>query len=402
LQGKRAQSDSGGAPGRKGKSAKAQSGQWVAYPTERGFDFLFGYVRHKDGHFHYPVEDQREVWENDREVSAGMDLCYTTDLFTARAKKWIADQHEAKPDQPFFVYLAFDTPHAVLRNPPCAYPAGGGLKGGVQWVGRPGEMINTARGEKDAFMHPDYVSATWDDDNDAATPQVSWPDVQKRYANDVRRIDDCVGDLRQLLVDLKIDDDTLVIFTSDNGPQATTWMPVVKFFQSAGPFRGTKYTLYEGGIRVPFVARWPGKIKAGTTNDDAALMFEDVLPTFAELAGAQPQAAVDGISFTSALLTGKQDKPHEFLYWEHYKGAGDGDDAMTQAVRAGDWKIVQRKPGEPFELYDLAKDVAERTDVAKDHPEVVERLKAIAQAQHTPPRHDPGGGKPVGIGDFVR
>jgi arylsulfatase A-like enzyme len=176
---------------------------------------------------------------------------------------------------------------------------------------------------------------------------------------------------------------------------------VVKFFQSAGPLRGTKDTLYEGGIRVPFVARWPGKIKPGTTNE-AALMFEDILPTFAELAGAKPPESIDGVSFTSALLTGKQDKPHEFLYWEHYKGAGDDDDAMTQAVRASDWKIVQKKPGEAFELYDLAKDVAEKTDVAKDHPDVVERLKAIAKSQHTPPRHDPAGGKPVGIDDFVR
>jgi arylsulfatase A-like enzyme len=220
----------------------------------------------------------------------------------------------------------------------------------------------------------------------------------------VSRLDDSVGKVVALLKDLGLEENTLVIFTSDNGPQATTWMPVVKFFQSAGPFRGTKDTLHEGGIRVPLIARWPGKIKPGTTNDDAALMFEDILPTFAELAGAKPPAAIDGVSFTSALFTGKQAKPHEFLYWEHYKGLSEAadDGAMIQAVRSGDWKIVQKKPGEAFELYDLAKDVAEKTDVAKDHPDVVERLKAIAKSQHAPPRHDPAGGKPVGINDFVR
>src|SRR4030095_2950884 len=103
-----------------------------------------------------------------------------------------------------------------------------------------------------------------------------------------------------LLKELGLEEDTLVIFTSDNGPQATTWAPVVKFFQSAGPFRGTKDTLYEGGIRVPLIARWPGKIKPGTTSD-APLMFEDVLPTCAELAGAKPPAAIDGVSFAPAL-----------------------------------------------------------------------------------------------------
>jgi arylsulfatase A-like enzyme len=221
------------------------------------------------------------------------------------------------------------------------------------------------------------------------------------YAGMVSRLDDGVGKVVALVKELGLDENTLILFASDNGPQATTWMPVVKFFDSAGPLRGTKDTLYEGGIRVPFVARWPGKVKAGTTCEQP-FMFEDLLPTLAEIAGAKPVTAVDGISFLPTLLNGKQDRTHEFLYWEHYKG-GANEDAMTQAVRAGDWKIVQRKAGEPFELYDLAKDVAEKTNVAAEHPDVVARLKAIADREHAEPRNDPSGlDRAVGIKDFVR
>lgn len=167
----------------------AEMTPWTAYPTKRGFDYFFGYVRHKDGHFHYPKEDHREVWEKDREVSQDLDKCYTTDLWTARAKKWITEQTAAHAGQPFFVYLAYDTPHAKLQNPPCAYPAGGGLTGGVQWTDQPHAELNTATGAVDGYMFPDYANATWDNDHDPATPEVPWPDVQRRYANDVRRID---------------------------------------------------------------------------------------------------------------------------------------------------------------------------------------------------------------------
>ena len=127
---------------------------WTAFPTRRGFDYFFGYVRHVDGHFHYPKEDGREVWQNDHEIAADLDKCYTADLWTAQAKKWITEQTAAHPSQPFFVYLAYDTPHAKLQNPPCPYPAGGGLTGGVQWTGKPHAMLNTSIGTPDGYMFP--------------------------------------------------------------------------------------------------------------------------------------------------------------------------------------------------------------------------------------------------------
>src|SRR5207302_441637 len=152
----------------------------------RGFDSYYGYIRHADGHEHYPKEGlyrgAKEVWDNRTEVSAGLDRCYTADLWTARAKQWIIDQHRSHAAQPFFLYLAYDTPHATLELPTQAYPAGGGLHGGLQWLGRPGEMINTASGTIDSWYHPDYASATWDHDNDPSTPEHAWPDVYKRYA----------------------------------------------------------------------------------------------------------------------------------------------------------------------------------------------------------------------------
>jgi arylsulfatase A-like enzyme len=275
-------------PDRPDAEKQADYATWDAYPTRRGFDYYFGYVRHQDGHFHYPKEDGREVWENDREVSAGLDLCYTTDLFTARAKKWIIDHQKGQPGQPFFLFLAYDTPHAKLQVPPCAYPLGGGLNGGVQWAGKPGAMINTATGKMDSWMYPEIATATWDNDKNPATPEVAWPDVQKRYATDVCRIDDCVGDLLQLLKDLKIDDRTLVVFTSDNGPSIESYLPnepfAPTFFRGFGPFDGIKRDTWEGGMREPTIARWPGVIPAGRKAGEPSGQW-DWMNTFASAAG---------------------------------------------------------------------------------------------------------------------
>ena len=148
---------------------------WAGYPTKRGFDYFFGYERHADGHEHYPKEalysnGSKECYDGTNNISSELDKCYTADLFTARAKKWIEDQRAAHPDQPFFLYLAYDTPHAVYEFPTQAYPAGGGATGGLQWLGTPGHMINTASGTVDSFVDPDYATATYDDDGNPATP----------------------------------------------------------------------------------------------------------------------------------------------------------------------------------------------------------------------------------------
>lgn len=374
-------------------SAKAAEQEgWPAYPTRRGFDYFFGYVRHRDGHFHYPKEDNREVWENDHEVSSDLDKCYTADLWTARAKKWMTQQTAEHPNQPFFIYLAYDTPHAKLQNPPCAYPVGGGLTGGVQWTGKPHAMLNTSQGSVDGYMFPDYANATWDQDHNPATPEVPWPDVQKRYANDVRRIDFAVGDVLQLLKDLKIDGNTLVVFSSDNGPSSESYLPEEyspTFFRGFGPFDGIKRDVWEGGMREPTLARWPGVIPAGRLDDQPSGQW-DWLSTFAQIAGVPVPAASDGVSLMPSLSGKGQRLPGE-VYIEYFQNGRTPKFAefaqvhrgrqrgQMQAVYLNGFKGVRyavKSAEDDFEIYDLKKDPQEIHNLAKT-PELADLQSAM-------------------------
>lgn len=283
---------------------------WKAYPTKRGFDHFFGYVRHVDGHNHYPAHEVRErppmeLYYGNKEISDQLQGSYTTDLFTAAAKKWIIDQKKSDPDQPFFLELAYDTPHAGLEIAASPYPEGGGLNGGVQWIGEPGNFINTAEESIDDYIHPDYV-------------HMDWPDQQKRFSSMVRRIDTAVGDMIQLLEELGIDEETLIVFTSDNGPHKESYGygdhdPT--FFDSFGPLDGIKRDTWEGGIRVPTLVRWPGHIPAGERNDTPT-GFHDWMPTFSELAGIPAPARTDGVSLLP-LLTGEGIREEGIVYLEY-------------------------------------------------------------------------------------
>ncbi|MGB7325062.1 MAG: sulfatase-like hydrolase/transferase [Rubripirellula sp.] len=364
---------------------------WPGYPTNRGFDDYFGYVRHRDGHAHYPKEDGKQVWANDKEVADELAGCYTADLFTARSKKWIVDHHAANPDQPFFLYLAFDTPHAILQLPSAPYPAGGGLDGGVQWTGTPGQMINTAGGKPDSYMHPDYADQTWDHDQDPSTAEQAWPDVQKRYATDVRRIDDCVGDLLDLLGDLSIDDNTLVVFTTDNGPSRESYLPEKyepDFFNSFGPFDGIKRDLWEGGIRVGAIARWPGGV-AGNRISQSPSQFHDWMPTFTQLAGVAAPARCDGTSLVPTL-TGKGEQEPSQVYVEYSNGQKTPNypefkqsrrgqvRKQMQAIRIGDLVGVRynvKSHDDPFEIYNVDDDPQQIKNLAERFPEVQQQMK---------------------------
>ncbi len=353
--------------------------QWPAYPTKRGFDEFFGYVRHVDGHVHYPAHEwplgdsekhraPKELWWNDREVSSELTKCYTADLFTARSKNWIADHMASSGDEPFFLYLAYDTPHAALQVPSVAYPDGGGLKGGLQWTGKPGEMINTAAGEIDSYRHPDYVGR-------------GWTDVEERFATMVRRIDDCVGDLLQTLRDLEIDDNTIVVISSDNGPHEESYLAGKNYdptsFASYGPMDGIKRDVYEGGIRVPTLAWWPKTIPAGTI-DQTPSQFHDWMATFADLAGRPAPARCDGVSL-KPLLTGKQQLPLPTVYVEYFnngKFPNYGPFAedrkkqkrgQQQVVFVDGLKGVRtnvKSQDDPFQIYDVIADPAERNNLA--------------------------------------
>jgi len=395
-----------------------------AHPLNRGFDSFYGLLRHVDGHEHYPKEAPYfaekakargpvSVWDNRANVTAGLDRCYTADLFTARAKKFITDHTAVAPARPFFLYLAYDTPHAAIELPTQAYPAGGGLKGGLQWLGTPGHSINTASGPIDSWVHPDYAAAEYDHDHDPATPALAWRDIDKRYATSIRRLDDCVGDLIRLLQDLHIDDRTLVVFTSDNGASNESYLQeefTPEFFASFGPFDGIKRDMWEGGLRIPAIARWPGHIPAGKVDARPSAQW-DWLPTVAALAGLPAPARTDGISLLPALTGRGQMRERGPLYFE-YNIAGRTPDYPTfahgrrnrlrgqmQAIRLGDLVGVRydvKGTSDPFEIYDVVADPKETKNLASDpgYAAMQTRLQAIALRSRRP---DPAAPRPYDV-----
>ena len=358
--------------------------KWAGYPTKRGFDYFYGYVRHVDGHQHYPANEwslgdnkshqgKKQVWENNEEVSAGLDKCYTTDLWTAKAKQLIISETEENPGRPFFMFLSYDTPHAALQLPTVAYPAGKGVKGGIQWLGKPGKMINTAKGTIDDYRDPHYTGK-------------GLTDLAERFATSITRIDHCVGDLLQTLRDLKIDRKTIVVFSSDNGPHRESylkgkrWSPTV--FESAGNFKGSKGSSHEGGLRVPTFAWGPSIIKAGQTSNRPS-QFHDWMATFCDYAGLQAPARIDGVTLRPTL--GQQGRQRdgvvyvEFnnqqgLYLDGYKGL---------RLKATDHSV-------DFEIYDTIKDEPEALNLAntsENFRRLQERMKDEVLRLRMPNKH---------------
>jgi arylsulfatase len=312
-------------------------------PLRHGFERFFGYNCQAHAHTHYPTYLYRnaERFELPGNNGATGDS-YSGDLFEREALAFLDEPHP----RPFFLYLPFIMPHVAVQVPDDSL---------AEYRGKLG-ADPAYDGKKGYRPHP--------------TPHAA-------YAAMVTRMDRTVGRIVARLRERGLTNNTLVIFTSDNGPTHNVGGADSTFFRSAGPLRGLKGSLYEGGIRVPFIASWPGRIPAGTTND-TRLYFPDVLPTLCALSGATPPPGVDGISFLPAL-TGQRQPAHDFLYWEFPSYTGQ------QAVIAGDWKAVRQNlnSGRAMtELYNLAADPNESTDVAAANPEVVTRLERIMTEQH--------------------
>ncbi|QQL44826.1 sulfatase-like hydrolase/transferase [Sulfuriroseicoccus oceanibius] len=278
-------------------------------PNERGFDYFYGYMEHLDGHEHYPGNSGKVI-ENTTRITSGLANAYTTDLFTAKAKSLIIDRATNHSTTPFFIYLAYDAPHAQLQVPTQAYPSGKGTSGGLSWP------LNTNSGTNDSWIHPDYRSLG----TSAA-----------RHATMVRRLDTCLGDLLQTLRDLGIDDNTLVVFTSDNGthdepgagPLGVAHNP--RNFDSYGELEGIKRDHWEGGIRMPTFAWWPGKIgdnNAATPglNSTRPSAFWDWMPTLCDAAGAVPPAWTSGVSLLPELTGNGSQLDKGYLYFEYQNG----------------------------------------------------------------------------------
>ncbi|MGC6581350.1 MAG: sulfatase-like hydrolase/transferase [Akkermansiaceae bacterium] len=380
-------------------------GTWPAYPTKRGFDSFYGYVRHGDGHTHYPdhVTDSRgkkQVWDQNTEVADDLDNCFTPDLFTARAKKLIIDEVNDGDQEPFFLYLAYDTPHAALQLPTIAYPgwnpsddtddSGFGVSGGVQWLGTPGKMINTATGTIDSYRHPDYTSAVGN----------SWTDVEERQAGLIRRMDDNIGDLRKTLEDLGIANNTLIVFSSDNGPHSEDYLTNAQTndgssylptsFDSYGPFEGQKRDCWEGGLREPSLVVWPGTVPAGSLTNQHS-QFHDWLPTFCEAAGITAPARTDGVSLMPTLTqSGTQEIPTTYVEystngstpnWADFNNHGKTTRSQAQVIFLDGYKGIRNNPANAdgdFDIYDTVTDLDEATNLRNTtayFTELNERMK---------------------------
>ncbi len=324
-------------------------------PYEQGFDEFFGYLHQVHAHFYYTPF----LWENDRQVRLpgnddGGRETYTHDVITGQALDFIR-RHR---DEPFFLYVAYTIPHTELLVPEDAMEAYEGV-----------------------FLEPTPYAG---DGHYAAQER-----PRTAFAAMVTRMDRDVGRVLELLAELGIDEQTIVVFTSDNGGQRG-WGADLDFFAGNGPLRGSKMNLYEGGIRVPLVVRLPGVIEPGRVSDHV-WAFWDVLPTLAELSGASVPDGIDGVSMLPAVLGtdlgGREPATHEFLYWEY--GNVLGQAPIRQAVRWGRWKGIRHDLTGPLELYDLEADVGETTDLAPTHPEVVSRLRAYLDTARVPTREYP-------------
>jgi arylsulfatase A-like enzyme len=293
---------------------------------KQGFDVFFGYYDQKHAHDYYTdylVRNSTNVPYQQSGKHTWEDYSHTR--IANETLKFI----EENKDRPFFCYAAWTPPH-------------------------------------DEWVIPD----------NAPFSDKPWSEEMRNYAAMVALVDKDVGRLMQKLKDLGIDDNTLVIFSSDNGANDECVEPL----KSTGGLRGFKRMLYEGGIRAPFIARMPGKIAPGTTSDVLTTSV-DFMPTAADLAGVPQPSGIDGISILPTLLGQKQAKQHDSLYFEIY------EPYFQQSVRLGDWKGYRLGTKAPLELYDLKADPAEKQDIAAAHPEIVKKIEAIMLAEHTPSPH---------------
>ena len=322
-------------------------------PNRQGFDEFFGYLHQKHAHFAYTDY----LWHNEHQYPlegnrGGRREQYSHDVIMEKALDFIRERDE----QPFFCFLSLTIPHHEWTAPAEAMK---------QYSGRFEEHPPEFRW-REGYACPDEPKAT--------------------LAAMISHMDRGVGQLMALLDEKGIREKTLVVFSSDNGADSYS-IPSPEFFKANGPLRGYKGDLYEGGIRIPTIANWPGHIPQGATSDHV-WYFADLMPTFAELAGDEGTmpSDVDGISILPALIgedtAGRAQEQHELLYWE---------EGGARAGRMGDWKAVAPRAGAPLELYDLGVDLGEKNNVAAQHPDIVARMAALLEENHVdaPPQIAP-------------
>lgn len=364
--------DNGYTTGMFGKWAGGYEGS-CSTPDKRGIDEYYGYICQFQAHLYYPnflnryskaLGDTGVVRvimdENIKYPMYGPDYQkrpqYSADMIHEKAMEWL-DNQDGK--QPFFGVFTYTLPHAELVQPEDS-------------------LLN----EYKAKFDPDKVFKGSEGSRYNAITH-----THAQFAAMITRLDYYVGEVLKKLKEKGLDENTLVIFSSDNGPHEEGGADPT-FFGRDGKLRGLKRQCHEGGIRIPFIARWPGRVPAGEVNDHICA-FYDLMPTFCDIAGIKNYEKkyrnkekevdyFDGISFAPTLLGKKKQKQHDFLYWEF-------NETNQIAVRMGDWKLIVKK-GKPS-LYNLKTDIHEDNDIALQHPEIVEKMKAIIFEQHTPNQH---------------
>jgi arylsulfatase A-like enzyme len=335
--------------------ATALVGKWglgeegsTGVPNSKGFNYFFGYLNQHHAHNYYPDF----LWRNGEKVPlaneqsrnegvASRPVVYTPELFRDEAIRFIEQQHRLNP---FFLYFATTVPHANNEK---------------TRVDRNGNEIPS----------------------DEPYTNEPWPQTEKNKAAMITRMDADIGRLLAKLTELGLDEKTLVIFTSDNGPHREGGNDPA-FFSSSGPFSGIKRSLTDGGIRVPAIVRWNGVTKPGTASDHV-WAFWDFLPTACDLVELKTPGGLDGISILPTLTGAGEQKRHEFLYWEFHEGGS------KQAVRHGNWKAIRQSPSGPLALYNLRDDVREEKDVAARHPDVIRRIEGYLRTARTESKEFP-------------
>lgn len=320
-------------------------------PQKKGFDEFFGYLSNSEAHDYYPAflwrsfatSELRQGFEGKSplpENANGTKGTYTPDRFTDVALRYLQVN---KPDQfnkyrPFFLFLSYTIPHA-----------------------------NNEEGKRTGNGMQVPTDAPYAGEN--------WPAPEKSKAAMIARMDAAIGKILEALQKLKIEENTVVIFSSDNGPHKEGGVDP-KFLQSAGPFRGHKRDLTEGGIRVPLIVRWPARVATNQVSDLLTANW-DFLPTAAEIAGVPPPKDIDGISIFPTLIGQTQTNRHNYLYWEfHERG-------FQQAIRTANWKAIRPQAAEKLELYDLKGDPGEKKNVAEENPEVLAKFEKLFQEART-------------------
>ncbi len=315
--------------------------------TRQGFDSWFGYLNQDHAHYYFTEYLDDDEVRLELPGNSQSRRNYSHDLMTDRILKFIRESS----GEPFFFYAAYTLPHFSSKHE-----------------------------DKDGLAVPSTEPYT---DRD-------WDDKSKKYAAMIHRLDRDVGRIVDLVDAQGIGNNTLIILTSDNGGGSS----VPERFDTNGPLRGFKRDLTEGGIRVPFIVRWPGTVAAGHTSDEV-IAFQDMLPTFAELAGVQAPGDIDGISIVNALHGGRISEPERFLYWDY----GHCRSRYDQAVRLGPWKAVRLGADGDIQLFDLSQDIGESEDLASRHPEVVNRMARIMKTAARPSDRYPIGdlytGRPI-------